>query len=155
MTEPSPGEFRNLVEGIFEQVPFVREMGLVLHDFNFAEQTLSGKFVTKPELIGNHFQNILHGGVIATALDTVGGFTAMVAAYQRMGGAIDWDEKVQRLMRLGTVDMRVDYLKPGRGEEFICEGSVLRVGNKLVVTRMELRNEKEELIATGTATFLY
>ncbi|WP_066964116.1 thioesterase family protein [Microbulbifer sp. Q7] len=155
MTEPSSEEFRTLVQGVFEQVPFVREVGLKLHAFDFAAQTLSAEFARKPELIGNHFHNILHGGVIATALDTVGGFTAMVAAYQRMGGAIDWEEKVQRLMRLGTVDMRVDYLKPGRGEHFVCSGSILRVGNKLVVSRMELHNDREELISTGTATFLY
>ncbi|WOX05491.1 thioesterase family protein [Microbulbifer pacificus] len=155
MSEPSPAEFRSLVEGIFSDIPFVQEIGLKLHDFDLESQTLSAKFVRKPQLIGNHFQNILHGGVIATALDTVGGLTAMVAAYDRMGGAIDWEEKIQRLIRLGTVDMRVDYLKPGRGESFICHGSVLRVGNKLVVTRMELYNDTDELISTGTATFLY
>ncbi|WP_226704481.1 thioesterase family protein [Microbulbifer elongatus] len=155
MSEPSPAEFRSLVEGIFGDIPFVREIGLRLHEFDLESQTLSAAFDLKPQLIGNHFQNILHGGVIATALDTVGGLTAMVAAYHRMGGAIDWQEKVQRLTRLGTVDMRVDYLKPGRGQHFVCGGSVLRVGNKLVVTRMELHNDSGELIATGTATFLY
>ncbi|MFV8782479.1 thioesterase family protein [Microbulbifer sp. SA54] len=155
MTEPSPSEFRQLVEGIFADIPFVREVGLGLHEFDLENQTLSAAFELKPQLIGNHFKNILHGGVIATAMDTVGGMTAMVAAYQRMGGSIDWNEKIQRLTRLGTVDMRVDYLKPGRGSHFVCEGSILRVGNKLVVTRMELHNDSQELIATGTATFLY
>ncbi|WP_299592996.1 thioesterase family protein [uncultured Microbulbifer sp.] len=155
MSEPSPAEFRTMVEGIFSDIPFVREIGLRLHDFDLEQQTLSAKFDLNPKLIGNHFQNILHGGVIATALDTVGGLTAMVAAYQRMGGAIGWDEKIQRLIRLGTVDMRVDYLKPGRGQHFVCDGKILRVGNKLVVSRMELHNDRDELIATGTATFLY
>ena len=155
MSEPSPLEFRGLVEGIFKQIPFIQEIGLGLHEFDLESQTLSAAFSLKPELIGNSWTNILHGGVIATALDTVGGLTAMVAAYQRMGGSIEWEEKVQRLTRLGTVDMRVDYLKPGRGERFVCGGSVLRVGNKLVVTRMELHNDSDELIATGTATFLY
>ncbi|WP_078084306.1 thioesterase family protein [Microbulbifer mangrovi] len=155
MTEPSYSEFCELIRGVFEEVPFVREVGLKLSAVDFEQQTLSATFERKPTLIGNHYHNILHGGVIATALDQVGGFTAMVAAYQRMGGAIDWEEKLQRLMRLGTVDMRVDYLKPGRGEHFVCSGSILRVGNKLVVSRMELHNESEELIATGTATFLY
>ncbi|QKX18141.1 thioesterase family protein [Microbulbifer sp. YPW1] len=155
MSEPSPAEFRTMVEGIFSDIPFVREIGLRLQEFDLEQQTLSAALELKPQLIGNHFQNILHGGVIATALDTVGGLTAMVAAYHRMGGAIEWEEKIQRLIRLGTVDMRVDYLKPGRGQRFECDGKILRVGNKLVVTRMELHNESEELIATGTATFLY
>ncbi|MFC6635576.1 thioesterase family protein [Microbulbifer taiwanensis] len=154
MTEPSPSEFRALVKGFFEQIPFNRQIGLEMRELDLEALTLSAHFELRPELIGNIWKKILHGGVIATALDTVGGLTAMVAAYQRLGD-IDWKEKTERLSKLGTVDMRVDYLKPGRGESFVCHGSILRTGNKLVVTRMELRNDAEELIATGTATYLY
>ncbi|SHE51621.1 uncharacterized domain 1-containing protein [Microbulbifer donghaiensis] len=154
MTEPSPSEFQELVKGFFEQIPFNRQIGLEMCELDLEALTLSASFELRPELIGNIWKNILHGGVIATALDTIGGLTAMVAAYQRMGD-IDWKEKTERLSKLGTVDMRVDYLKPGRGEHFICHGSILRAGNKLVVSRMELRNDSDELIATGTATYLY
>ncbi|BBM03841.1 thioesterase family protein [Microbulbifer sp. GL-2] len=154
MTEPSPSEFQELVKGFFEKIPFNQQIGLEMRSLDLEALTLSAGFDLRPELIGNVWKNILHGGVIATALDTVGGLTAMVAAYQRMGD-VHWKEKADRLSKLGTVDMRVDYLKPGRGEHFLCEGSILRTGNKLVVARMELSNDKEELIATGTATFLY
>ncbi|AOS97814.1 hypothetical protein AUP74_02412 [Microbulbifer aggregans] len=154
MTEPSPKEFRELVKGFFEQIPFNKQIGLEMRELDLEQLTLSAAFELRPELIGNIWKNILHGGVIATALDTVGGLTAMVAAYQRLGD-IHWKEKAERLSKLGTVDMRVDYLKPGRGEHFLCKGSILRTGNKLVVTRMELFNDSEELIATGTATYLY
>ncbi|MCW8128201.1 thioesterase family protein [Microbulbifer halophilus] len=154
MTQPSQSEFRELVRGFFEQIPFNRQIGLRMQDLDLENLTLSARFDLRPELIGNIWKKILHGGVIATALDTVGGLTAMVAAYQRLGD-IDWQEKTARLSKLGTVDMRVDYLKPGRGESFTCHGSILRTGNKLVVTRMELVNESDELIATGTATYLY
>ncbi|WP_237056071.1 thioesterase family protein [Microbulbifer sediminum] len=154
MSEPSPSEFRELVKGFFEQIPFNRQIGLEMQELDLENLRLSASFELRPELIGNIWKEILHGGVIATALDTVGGLTAMVAAYQRMGD-IHWKEKTERLSKLGTVDMRVDYLKPGRGDRFLCHGSILRAGNKLVVTRMELHNDAEELIATGTATFLY
>ena len=154
MTEPSPSEFRKLIKGFFEQIPFNQHIGLELRDLDLEALTISAEFNLRPEMIGNIWTNILHGGVIATALDTVGGLTAMVAAYQRLGD-IGWKEKTARLSKLGTVDMRVDYLKPGRGEHFVCNGTVLRAGNKLVVTRMELHNDAQELIATGTATFLY
>ncbi|WP_323844080.1 thioesterase family protein [Microbulbifer magnicolonia] len=154
MTEPSPNEFRALVKGFFEQIPFNRQIGLEMRELDLDRLTLSASFELRPELIGNIWKKILHGGVIATALDTVGGLTAMVAAYQRMGD-ISWQEKTERLSKLGTVDMRVDYLKPGRGQHFVCHGSILRTGNKLVVTRMELQNDVDELIATGTATYLY
>ncbi|WKD48184.1 thioesterase family protein [Microbulbifer spongiae] len=154
MTEPSPSEFRELVKGFFEQIPFNQQIGLEMQSLDLEALTLSAGFALRPQLIGNIWKNILHGGVIATALDTVGGLTAMVAAYQRLGD-LSWEEKVDRLSKLGTVDMRVDYLKPGRGQHFLCEGAILRTGKKLVVTRMELRNDMDMLIATGTATYLY
>ncbi|MBB3061437.1 thioesterase family protein [Microbulbifer rhizosphaerae] len=154
MSEPSPSEFRELVRGFFEQIPFNRQIGLEMHELDLEQLTISACFELRPELIGNIWKNILHGGVIATALDTVGGLTALVAAYRHLGD-IDWQEKIQRLSKIGTVDMRVDYLKPGRGESFTCHGSILRTGNKLVVSRMELHNDGGELIATGTATYLY
>ncbi|WHI46689.1 thioesterase family protein [Microbulbifer sp. EKSA008] len=154
MTEPSPSEFQALVKEFFEQIPFNQQIGLEMRDLDLEALTLSAGFELNPQLIGNVWKNILHGGVIATALDTVGGLTAMVAAYQHLGD-VHWKEKVDRLLKLGTVDMRVDYLKPGRGEHFLCHGSILRTGNKLVVTRMELINDTDELIATGTATYLY
>ncbi|WP_299946832.1 thioesterase family protein [uncultured Microbulbifer sp.] len=154
MTEPSPSEFQELVKGFFEQIPFNQQIGLEMRSLDLEALTLSAGFELRPHLIGNIWKNILHGGVIATALDTVGGLTAMVAAYQRLGD-LHWEEKVDRLSKLGTVDMRVDYLKPGRGRHFLCEGAILRTGKKLVVARMELRNDTDALIATGTATYLY
>ncbi len=47
----------------------------------------------------------------------------------------------------------MDYLSPGTGQEFIATGFVLRQGRRVVVTRMELRNEKGDLIAVGTGAY--
>ena len=55
---------------------------------------------------------------------------------------------------MGTIDLRVDYLRPGRGTHFLAEARLLRAGNKVAVTRMELHNDKEELLAVGTGTYL-
>ena len=87
-------------------------------------------------------------------LDTVGGATATLAAWQRMADA-DPQERLARLGRLGTLDMRVDYLKPGRGTWFRVSGSVLRAGNKVMVTRVDMHNNEGMLIAAATATYLY
>ena len=54
----------------------------------------------------------------------------------------------------GTIDLNVDYLRPGKGKHFIAYGNILRVGNKVGVVHTELRNEKDKLIATGTGTYL-
>ena len=63
------------------------------------------------------------------------------------------EEKLERLAKFGTIDLRVDYLRPGRGKYFIAQGSVLRTGKKIAVTRMELHNDEKVLIAVGTGTY--
>ncbi len=39
-------------------------------------------------------------------------------------------ETIKQVTRLATVDMRVDYLAPGRGKYFIARAEVLRLGRK-------------------------
>ena len=138
----------------FDNTPFVRLIGMTL--VHASNDEVRARFDMKPELVGNVHQQILHGGVIATALDMVGGMMGLVAVYQRMKeDSVPRDERYLRLMRLGTIDMRVDYLAPGRGEHFEATATLLRVGKKVFVTRMELRNDSDDLIAAGTATYLY
>lgn len=138
----------------FDNTPFVKLIGLELTDIT--PEGVRARFDMKPELVGNTWKQILHGGVIATALDTVGGAMGFVAVYQYMKQqGLTREERYARMARLGTIDMRVDYLSPGRGQQFTVTASPLRVGKKVFVTRMELRNEADELIAAGTGTYMY
>ena len=67
---------------------------------------------------------------------------------------ITQEELLARLSKMGTIDMRVDYLRPGRGERFVASGSLLRAGNKVAVARVELHNESNLHIASATATYM-
>jgi uncharacterized protein (TIGR00369 family) len=136
----------------FNMIPFNQVIGLQITDISL--ERVSAEFAMKPQLIGNMTHQILHGGVIATALDTIGGAMAMSAVYAALKGTPK-EERTMRILKLATLDMRVDYLKPGRGKLFTVSASVLRVGKKVCVTRMELENEDHELIACGTATYMY
>jgi uncharacterized protein (TIGR00369 family) len=60
----------------------------------------------------------------------------------------------ERFAKIGTIDMRIDYLRPGLGDYFIATGYVLRAGNKVAVTRMELHNHERQLIAVGTGAYV-
>ena len=64
------------------------------------------------------------------------------------------EEGMARLGRLGTIDLRVDYLRSGSGESFRAEGRILRGGNRVAVTRMELFDDSGTLIAVGTGTYI-
>lgn len=132
-------------------VPFHNVIG-----FKFDKLTEEGcqiSFKNKPELIGNFVQKILHGGVTATALDVVGGAMAAVGMMSKYPNADD-QELGKKMARIGTIDLRVDYVRPGRGESFYAKARLLRSGNKVAVVRMELHDEKDTVIALGTGTYM-
>ena len=64
-----------------------------------------------------------------------------------------FEEGSEYFSRLGTVDLRVDYLRPGLGNSFCATSLVVRAGKRIAVSRMELRNDSDTLIAIGTGTY--
>lgn len=145
-------EVRRLVSDIFiYQMPFNRELGLELRDFEADHAVLV--FDRQERLVGNALQKILHGGVIAAGLDVAAGLVCVGSALLRHEG-ISEQEFHRRLGRMGTIDLRVDYLRPGRGEHFTLTSTLLRGGNKIAVARAELHNEQHIHLASATATYI-
>jgi len=139
------------VETIFvDKIPFNKLLGMHVESLDF--ESAKVKIEMRDELIGNFMQRTLHGGVTSSVLDVIGGLTAFMTLLKKMEGASS-EEKLERLAKFGTIDLRVDYLRPGRGKYFIAQGSVLRTGSKIAVTRMELHNDEKVLIAVGTGTY--
>jgi uncharacterized protein (TIGR00369 family) len=106
----------------------------------------------REELVGNFHEGILHGGVISASLDVVGGMAAMVTAMLRESSL---EEGLARLRPASTIDLRVDYLRPGSGRQFTARGFTIRAGSRVAVARMEMHNEHEDLLAVGTGTYIY
>ncbi len=140
-----------IVRAVYENLPFNRLLGLKVA--NLRPDEAGFVFAMKNELVGNAVHGILHGGVISAVLDTTGGITATASAIKRRQH-LSHDEITQWIARIGTIDMRVDYLRPGRGKRFQSSGTVMRTGNKVAVTRMELRNEENIIIAVGTGAYI-
>ena len=55
---------------------------------------------------------------------------------------------------MGTIDLRVDYLRPGLGEHFVASAEVTRLGGRVGSTQMRLHNDGGTLIATGAAVYV-
>ena len=145
------GPLLTIVREVYDNLPFNRLLGLKVE---FLEIDRAGfSFTMKNELIGNTVHGVLHGGVISTVLDTTGGLTATASALERMQDHSK-DEIIKWIARVGTIDIRVDYLRPGRGSQFHSTGTVMRTGRKVAVTRMELKNQENKLIAVGTGTYI-
>lgn len=134
-----------------EKCPFDKVLGLTIKSLSQESACLT--FDMKGHLIGNVDTQVLHGGAIATVLDAAG---SAVLTYNILSKLRDSsiDDRVKRFKGVPTVDLRIDYLSPGFGKSFTALAWILRTGSKVAVTRMELRNEDDQLIAVGTGTYL-
>jgi len=141
-----------MIREIFERrIRFNEVIGFRIESFDAESPRLA--FDMRPELIGNYQHQRLHGGVIATALDTVGGFAVTVAIAEKYAGETA-EQIVLRFIRFGTIDMRVDYLHQGTGHSFHAGARVVRLGGRIASVQMELKNEAGLLIATGAAAYI-
>ena len=136
---------------IFEdKIPFNQVLGLQIETLDFEHASL--KFDMRDELVGNYYVGSLHGGVVSATLDVTGGLVAFLGVIKKMRGK-PTQQTMERFSRMGTIDLRVDYLRPGLGQHFLATGYILRIGNRVAVTRMELHNEEKRLIAVGTGAY--
>ena len=141
-----------IVKEIFEEkIAFNKLLSMSVDSINAAEVKIS--IPVQPQLIGNYARKMLHGGVISSVIDVAGGVAALVGIVERLEGASQ-EELGLALTKLGTIDMRIDFLRPGTGEHFTCTAYPLRHGRKVAVVRSEFHNEKKELIAVGTGSYV-
>lgn len=142
---------QHAVRQMFERIPFNQYLGIEIDEVSYERIVMH--LPMKQELVGNFVHGILHGGVIASLLDVAGGAMAMIGAFEKHQHLSAEDRAIQ-LSRLGTIDLRIDYLRPGKGERFTASATLLRSGNKVAVVRSELHNEDGVLVAAGTGTYL-
>ncbi|WP_284337800.1 thioesterase family protein [Comamonas sp. NoAH] len=134
-----------------EYVPFNKVLGLKLLSANAT--TVTACLEMRPALVGHPAINRIHGGAISAALDGIGGVAVMCAI-----GAKHMDEPVmkrtERFGKLGTIDLRVDFMRPGIGERFTICAEVLRLGSRVATTRMEFLSEEGVILAAGMAAYI-
>jgi len=110
-------------------------------------------FAMRDELIGHFLFGRLHGGVISAVLDATGGLAVMwgmTLAHQQESAT----ETLERFAYLGTIDLRIDYLRSGIGERFTAAAEIVRLGRRIATTRMSLTNETGREIAIGSASYI-
>lgn len=141
-----------LVHLFEERIAFNRTIGLRVVAVSAARAV--GRIERQPGLIGHDLHHRLHGGVISAGLDAIAGLACMAAI-----GARHPDESVEqrlhRFMRLGTIDLRIDYIRPALAASYRLDGEVLRLGSRVASVRMGFSAEESgELLATGSAAYI-
>lgn len=120
-------------------IPFNRVLGLDVVELGHGHAVLGLPY--RDELIGDPARPALHGGVLSALADTCGGAAVWTA--------IGDDDRVS------TIDLRVDYMRPGPLERLLAISDVLRVGNRVGVVSIRIVPEARpnEIIADGRGVY--
>lgn len=123
----------NLPE-IFNGTPFVQLLGIEVTEAT--EGHAEGRLPFRAELCSSSDGSVIHGGATYAFADTIGGAAVISLA-----------EDVTP-----TVDMRIDYLAPATCD-LHATADVLRFGESLAMTRIEIHDEEGTHVATAHGTY--
>jgi uncharacterized protein (TIGR00369 family) len=161
MTTPTPAQRRDAAEQakfdaamaqLWEQrISFNHYLGLKV--LSLQPDDVRMRLDMRPELVGHYAYGRLHGGVISASLDALGGMALMVGLGEKHADETA-DQVMHRFGRMGTIDLRVDFLRPGVGSHFIGCAEVTRLGGRIGSTQMRTLDQHGVLIATGAASFV-
>lgn len=145
-------EFTLGLKELFEKkIVFNKTLGIKIKALD--PDGVTAQMAMRHDLIGHPAYNRIHGGVISAALDAIGGLAVMVAIGVRHLDEPP-DQRLLRFLKLGTIDLRVDYLRPGIGEVFELRAEVMRLGSRVASTRMEFLGADGKLLSTGAAAYI-
>jgi uncharacterized protein (TIGR00369 family) len=146
-----PEFVQGLTQIFQENIVFNTVLGLKIH--SITPERVVAHIAMKRDLIGHYSYNRIHGGVISAGLDAMGGLAVMAAI-----GARHMDEaplqRLHRFAKLGTIDLRIDYLRPGISERFELRAEVIRLGSRVASTRMEFLGADGKLLSTGCGSYI-
>jgi uncharacterized protein (TIGR00369 family) len=134
-----------------ERISFNRLLGVRIGSFDPADARVS--FEMRPEFVGHYLYGRLHGGVISSVLDAAGGFALMCAIAEKFR-ADDTEQVLLRFARMGTIDLRVDFLRQGIGRRFEASARTTRLGGRIGSVQCQLEGDDGKLIATASAAYV-
>ena len=139
---PNQGLTREHYLEFTRNVPFFKLMGLEVVDMKPGWSLVRIKF--REDLCQP--MGILHGGVMATIIDTGIAHAIMLTDLQKEhladGGGIV------------SVDLRVKYLRPVSGGIITCESTIPRLGRQIVHGESIVKNEEGKEVARGDSIYM-
>ncbi len=134
-----------------ESIVFNQVLGLKVT--SIAADRVAARIAMRPELVGHYSYNRIHGGVISAGLDAMGGLAVMAAIGARHMSETP-EQRLHRFGKLGTIDLRIDYLRPGIGDHFELRAEVMRLGSRVASTRMEFLGADGKLLSTAAGAYI-
>ena len=132
-------DFAELIHFMEKEVPFNKQLGIKVEECRPGVARIRVPF--RDELVGDKRRPALHGGVISAIIDACGGMAV-------------WTQFDLKDL-ISTVDIRVDYLRPGPDRDICVESCVVRMGNRVSVVNSIVYpvDDRETIIAEGRAVY--
>jgi len=129
--------YRDRLFNSINAAPFIQHMGMRITDLAWGAAT----FELEPATFRLQPFNVVHGGNIATLIDSA----TFWACFLSLGGDDDG---------VTSVDLKLNYLAAARTEPLRCVARMLKSGKTLAYADAEVRGGDDRLIAHGSSTLM-
>lgn len=135
--KPTAEELEIFQQGV-EQVPYLQLLGIQLEALGLGEAEMS--MLVQPK----HLQTmgIVHGGAIASILDSVTWWAGFVA------------QPPEDRARIVSVDLKINYLAALKSGRATARAKCKKAGSRLCYVVGEIFDENGRLVADGSSTLL-
>jgi uncharacterized protein (TIGR00369 family) len=116
--------------------PFAAWLGLALEGCD--DTGIIMRLRSRPEILGSPSTGALHGGILATLIDTGASYAVMLRTERSVA----------------TIDMRVDFHRPGQSSEYRIEGNAIKIGHTVSTGEARVIDSEGKLVASGRAVFM-
>jgi uncharacterized protein (TIGR00369 family) len=120
----------------FTRVPYAHFLGLELGEIRSGEALIHLK--VRDEFKQN--QGVVHGGVIASLIDTASAFAVTT--------------ELEPGERVTTTDLTIHYLRPVTEGDLQAKARIVRSGRRLFVISVEVSDSRQALIATAATGYI-
>jgi acyl-CoA thioesterase len=135
MSELDPAKL-DRARSTFAAVPYAKFLGLELGEVALGEATIH--LTVRDEL--KQYQGVVHGGAIASLIDTAAAFAVLT--------------QIEVHERVTTTDLTIHYLRPITEGRTAATARIVRGGRRLFVLSVEVRNDRNVLVATAVTTYI-
>lgn len=125
---------KNDINALIKARPFHQWLGLDVTDVSEGRVEITAQW--RPEWVVNPEGNYIHGGILAALVDL---------------GA-DWALFSHTRRGVPTIDLRVDYHAPARGNLRVV-GTVVKVGRRISSAEARVFDESGKLVASGRGVY--
>lgn len=123
---------------VIAAMPFSKHLGMELEEASEGYARLRLHFQVENTTV----MNALHGGAIASLIDTAGAMAAWTTA------------EIGTPKYFGsTVGVNVNYLSGAIGEDVLAEARILKRGKEIIYVDVRATNEDGKLLAQGTVVY--